>query len=210
MHLWKCILSLGFAEIAVLKRSVWVTIFHSLINILDWGHQKLKMLNTLIVIIASYWSKYVGRWQRIDFLPCDQVPSLSLGKESLPCRGSHYTIASAIPIGRCSSYTELQWPTSTRVTRNVPEQYPLCPVPWRSRKQEQEQEQELRAATPLSRSCSASQPASQRQRNPFCRIQTEINVKQNPIQFQFQSHPRAHCWAVMARGGKGRATSEGI
>lgn len=129
MHLWKCILSLGFAEIAVLKRSVWVTIFHSLINILDCGHQKLKMLNTLIVIIASYWSKYVGRWQRIDFLPCDQVPSLSLGKESLPCRGSHYTIASAIPIGRCSSYTELQWPTSTRVTRNVPEQYPLCPVP---------------------------------------------------------------------------------
>lgn len=208
MHLWKCILSLGFAEIAVLKRSVWVTIFHSLINILDCGHQKLKMLNTLIVIEASYWSKYVGRWQRIDFLPCDQVPSLSLGKESLPCRGSHYTIASAIPIGRCSSYTELQWPTSTRVTRNVPEQYPLCPVPWRSRKQEQEQE--LRAATPLSRSCSASQPASQRQRNPFCRIQTEINVKQNPIQFQFQSHPRAHCWAVMARGGKGRATSEGI
>jgi len=39
---------------------------------------------------------------------------------------------------------------------------------------------------PLSRSC----PVSQRQRNPFCRIQTEINVKQNPI--QFQSHPRAH------------------
>lgn len=89
---------------------------------------------------------------------------------------------------------------------------PQCPrtIPFVPSPRKQEQEQELRAATPLSRSCSASQPASQRQRNPFCRIQTEINVKQNPIQFQFQSHPRAHCWAVMARGGKGRATSEGI
>jgi len=49
---------------------------------------------------------------------------------------------------------------------------------------------------PLSRSC----PVSQRQRNPFCRIQTEINVKQNPI--QFQSHPRAHRKSRVREGAR--------